>query len=72
MFFLQPAESRESRKKPASIVASVKRKYEEEDEEEYDPLNPAVGSLASVIHGPTRKYVGLTLYSKLVDIYKEC
>lgn len=55
---LQPEEQRESRKKPSSFVGSVKRKYEEEDEdEEYDPLNPAVGSVASVIHGPTRKWV---------------
>ncbi|WAR18582.1 ZC3HE-like protein [Mya arenaria] len=46
----------DSRKKPISVVGSVKRKYElEEEDEEYDPLNPAVGSVASVVHGPSRK-----------------
>ncbi|KAL4237740.1 hypothetical protein ACF0H5_002453 [Mactra antiquata] len=50
-------DSHSSKKKPTSIVASVKRRYEEldEEEEEYDPTNPAVGSVASVVRGPTRK-----------------
>ena len=47
-----------SKHKPSSVVGSVKRKFvdeEEEEEEEYDPLNPAVGTVASVIRGPARK-----------------
>ncbi|KAH3852334.1 zinc finger CCCH domain-containing protein 14-like isoform X3 [Dreissena polymorpha] len=49
--------SSDSRRKPSSYVGTVKRKYEleEEEEEEYDPLNPAVGSVASVVKGPSRK-----------------
>ncbi|XP_053398627.1 uncharacterized protein LOC123523941 [Mercenaria mercenaria] len=49
------SESKEP-KKPTSFVASVKRRYEElDEEEEYDPANPAVGSVASVVRGPQRK-----------------
>ena len=47
-----------SKSKPSSVVGSVKRKFvdeEEGEEEEYDPLNPAVGTVASVIRGPARK-----------------
>lgn len=37
------------------MVASVKRKFELEDEdEEYDPYNPAVGSVASVVQVSSR------------------
>ncbi|XP_059157937.1 zinc finger CCCH domain-containing protein 14-like [Physella acuta] len=39
------------RKIPTSVVASVRRG----DEEEYDPYNPAVGSVASVVKVTTRK-----------------
>ena len=47
-----------SKSKPSSIVGTVKRKFvdeEEVEEEEYDPLNPAVNTVASVIRGPCRK-----------------
>jgi len=52
----QSQDDHASRRKPLSIVSSVKRKYELEEEEEYDPTNPAVGAVASVVHGPSRKY----------------
>lgn len=43
------------RRQPSSVVASVKRKFELEDEdEEYDPYNPAVGSVASVVQVSSR------------------
>ena len=47
-----------SKSKPSSFVGTVKRKFvdeEEVEEEEYDPLNPAVNTVASVIRGPARK-----------------
>ncbi|XP_061173025.1 zinc finger CCCH domain-containing protein 14-like [Saccostrea echinata] len=42
------------RRQPTSVVASVKRKFELEEEEEYDPYNPAVGSVASVVQVSSR------------------
>ena len=39
-------------------MGTVKRKFVDEDEdeeEEYDPLNPAVGAVASTIRAPARK-----------------
>uniref|UniRef100_K1PND8 Zinc finger CCCH domain-containing protein 14 n=1 Tax=Magallana gigas TaxID=29159 RepID=K1PND8_MAGGI len=43
------------RRQPSSVVASVKRKFElEDEEEEYDPYNPAVGSVASVVQVSSR------------------
>ena len=43
------------RKVPGSVVGSVVTHYEEE--EEYDPYNPAVGNVASVVKVTERKYV---------------
>lgn len=36
---------------PSSVVGSsqITKRYAEEDEEEYDPYNPAVGRVASVV-----------------------
>ena len=45
-------EQKVKRKVPSSVVASVNR---EEDDEEYDPFNPAVGSVASVVKVTSRK-----------------
>ncbi|RUS89218.1 hypothetical protein EGW08_003028 [Elysia chlorotica] len=45
-------EQKVKRKVPSSVVASVSRG---EDEEEYDPFNPAVGSVASVVKVTSRK-----------------
>ena len=40
---------------PVSAVGAVVRHDCEEDEEEYDPFNPAVGKVASVIRVTERK-----------------
>ncbi|XP_005101618.1 zinc finger CCCH domain-containing protein 14 [Aplysia californica] len=50
----RPAVSARKRKTPISVVSSVSRPGND-DEEEYDPHNPSVGSVASVVKVTNRK-----------------
>lgn len=62
----------EKKKMPSSVVGSsqITKRYAEEDEEEYDPYNPAVGRVASVVKVDRRSTIPASLQANKLLVMK--
>ncbi|KAJ8308484.1 hypothetical protein KUTeg_013358, partial [Tegillarca granosa] len=69
---VQKGNAPEKRKMPSSVVGSsqITKRYAEEDEEEYDPYNPAVGRVASVVKVDRRSTIPASLQANKLLVMK--
>jgi len=59
--FILKVSASAKKKKPTSVVGTIKQKYTELPlDEEYDPLNPSFGKVASAVKVSRKRWVLLT------------